>query len=117
MIFVGKMLGKTKCIPSICKLGGPNVGASATVSVLAAAFDQHLAPAAKQVFRQQSTKADYERAWRLVVTWAVARKAVLDILPISLEMLKALTWDLVCFAVLPSRIELVWKSMQAQHRH
>ncbi len=30
---------------------------------------------------------------------AVARKAVHDILPMSLDTLKALTWDLVCFTV------------------
>ena len=32
----------------------------------------------------------------MVVTWAVARKAVDLILPMSLETLKALTWDMVC---------------------
>ncbi len=39
-----------------------------------------------------------------------------DILPMSLDTLKALTWDLVCFAVPSSQIELVWKSVQARHR-
>jgi hypothetical protein len=52
--------------------------------------------------------------WRLVITWAVARKVVQDILPMSLDTLKALTWDMVCFAVPSSQIELVWKSVQAQ---
>jgi hypothetical protein len=36
------------------------------------------------------------RAWRLVIPWAVARKAVQDILPMSLDTLKALlTWDVL----------------------
>ena len=39
-----------------------------------------------------------------------------DILLMSLETLKALTWDLVCFAVPSSQIELVWKDEQASHR-
>jgi len=82
------------------------------VAALAAAFDKHLAPAC----RQPRTRADYWRAWRLVVTWAVARQAVHDILPMPLDTLKALTWDMVCFAVPSSQIELVWKSVQARHR-
>ena len=51
-----------------------------------------------------------------MVTWAVARKAVELILPMSLETLKALTWDMVCFAVPSSQIELVWRAIQARHR-
>ncbi len=52
---------------------------------------------------------------RLVVTWAVARQAVHDILRMPLDTLKALTWDMVCFAVPSAQIELVWKSVQARH--
>jgi hypothetical protein len=63
------------------------------VATLAAAFDEHLAPACRQPL------------------------ATCDILPMSLDTLKALTWDLVCFAVPSSQIELVWKSVQARHRH
>ena len=98
--------------PAVRQLGGPYVGADVSVQALAAAFDQYLAPAC----RQPRTRADYWRAWRLVVTWAVARNVVPDILPMSLETLKALTWDLVCFAVPSSQIELVWKSVQSRHR-
>ncbi len=76
------------------------------MAALAAAFDEHLAPEC----RQPRTRADYWRAWRLVVTWAVARQAVYDILCMPLDTLKALTWDMVCFAVPSSQIELVWKS-------
>ena len=98
--------------PAVRQLGGPYVGADVSVQALAAAFDQYLAPAC----RQPRTRADYWRAWRLVVTWAVARNVVPDILPMSLETLKALTWDLVCFAVPSSQIEVVWKSVQSRHR-
>ncbi len=37
-------------------------------------------------------------------------------LPMSLDTLKALTWDMICFAVPSSQIELVWKSARAGHR-
>ncbi len=39
-----------------------------------------------------------------------------DILPMSLDTFKVLTWDLVCFAVPSSQISLVWKSVQARHQ-
>jgi hypothetical protein len=52
----------------------------------------------------------------VVVTWAVARKAVGLILPMSLDTLTAPTWDMVCFAVPSSQIELVWRAIQARHR-
>jgi hypothetical protein len=96
---------------------GPTAGGiwrrhGATVASLALEFDRHLAPS----IRQPHTRADYWRAWRLVVTWGVARKAMGAVLPMSLTTLKALTWDLVCFAVPTSQVELVWKAVQARHR-
>jgi hypothetical protein len=98
--------------PAVRALGRRSAGDATTVAALAAAFDRHLGPAV----RQPRTRADYWRAWRLVVTWAVARKAVRDILPMSLDTLKALTWDMVCFAVPSSQIEMVWKAVQSRHR-
>jgi hypothetical protein len=95
--------------PAVWRLGGQHASAHVTLATLAA-FDAHLAPSC----RQPRTRADCWPTWRLVVTWAVARKAVHGILPKSLETLKALTWDLV--AVPSLQIELVWKSVQARHR-
>ncbi len=43
----------------------------------------------------------------MVVTWEVARQAVHAILRMPLDTLKAVTWDMVCFAVPSSQIELV----------
>jgi hypothetical protein len=94
------------------RLGAPGGGTGATVASLASEFDRHLAPS----IRQPRTRADYWRAWRLVVTWGVARKALGAVLPMSLTTLKALTWDLVCLAVPTSQVELVWKAVQARHR-
>jgi hypothetical protein len=98
--------------PAARRLGATGGGAGATVASLAAEFDRHLAPS----IRQPRTRADYWRAWRLVVTWGVARKALGSVLPMWPETLKALTWDLVCFAVPTSQVELVWKAVQARHR-
>ena len=89
--------------PAVRRLCDAQATPAATIASLAAEFDRHLAPAV----RQPRTRADYWRAWRLVVTWAVARKAVAHILPMSLETLKALTWDMVCFAVPSSQVAMV----------
>jgi hypothetical protein len=62
--------------PAVRRLGSHHASAGATVAALAAAFDKHLAPSC----RQPRTRADYWRARRLVVTWAVARQAVHGIL-------------------------------------
>jgi hypothetical protein len=103
--------------PAVRRLVGHHASAHATVATLAAAFNEHFALACLQ---PRSTLSEYWRALRLVVTWAVARRAVLDnvdILPMLLDTLKALTWDLVCFAFPSSQIKLVWKSVQARHLH
>jgi hypothetical protein len=47
------------------RLGASDGGTGATVASLASEFDRHLAPSV----RQPRTRADYWRAWRLVVTW------------------------------------------------
>jgi hypothetical protein len=60
-------------------LGGPALGAS--ITSLAAAFDQHLAPAC----RQPNTRYDHWRSWCLVLTWAVARRCLHRILPMDPE--------------------------------
>jgi hypothetical protein len=53
---------------------------------------------------------------RMVVPWAIARKALELILPMSLETLKALTWVMVYFEVPSSQIDMVWRSIHARHR-
>ena len=77
----------------------PPVACRLRRTALAAALDKHLGPAC----RQPRTRADYWWAWRLVVTWAVARKAVKDILSMKMDTLKALSWgqfspDVGCFS-------------------
>ena len=91
-------------------LGAPSL--SASLASLAAAFDQHLAPAR----RQPRTRLEHWRAWSLVLTWAIARRCLPRVLPMDQETIKALTWDLVSFCVTSSRIEAVWAAIQARHR-
>jgi hypothetical protein len=50
-----------------------------------------------------------------MVTWAVARAAVKDILSMKLDTLEALSWVLVCVGVPSSQIETVWKSVLSRH--
>ena len=69
-------------------LGGPQLDAS--LAQLEAGFDQHVAPSRVR----PATRAGHWDHWRLVVTWAVARKAVGLILPMAQGTLKALMWDL-----------------------
>jgi hypothetical protein len=85
------------------RLGVQCGGAGAMVTSLPSEFDRHLAPS----IRQPRTRAEY---------WGVARKALGAVLPMSLTTLKALTLDLVCFAVPTSQVELVWKTVEARHR-
>ena len=91
-------------------LGGPALVAS--IASLAAAFDQHLAPAC----RQPNTRYDHWRSWCLVLTWAVARRCLHRLLPMDSETIKALTWDLASFCAPSCRIQAVWASIQARHR-
>jgi len=73
--------------PAVRSLCDAHASPAATVASLAAQSEQHLAPA----IRQPRTRADYWRSWRMVLIWAIARKAVELVLPMSLEMPRALT--------------------------
>ena len=91
-------------------LGG--LGLSASLAQLTGAFNQHVWPARAQ----PSTRGKHWSNWVLVVTWAVARKAIELILPMSTDTLKALTWDLLSFRMSRSQISAVWCAVQARHR-
>ncbi len=56
--------------PAVRRLVGHNALARVTVATLAAALDEHLAPACRQP--RTGTRADYLLVWGLVITWAVA---------------------------------------------
>ena len=50
------------------------------------------------------------------MSWAIARKAVKLLLPMSTDTLKVLIWDLITHAASASLIEAVWHAIQARHR-
>jgi len=91
-------------------LGGP--GLTASLAQLTDAFNQHVWPARAQ----PSTRSKQWASWALVVTWAVARKAMDGILPMSTDTLKALTWDLLAFRMSRAQILAVRNAVQARHR-
>ena len=66
-------------------------GALATVDELAAVFDQCVGPASLEV----STRRGYQAAWRTVLTWGIAHRALGQLLPMSKVTLKALTQELL----------------------
>ena len=91
-------------------LGGP--GLSASLAELTAAFDTHVWPSrAKPVTRRKNWDN-----WSVVLTWAIAREAVDCVLPMSVDTLKALSWDLIAFGSSRSQIMAVWAAVQARHR-
>ena len=66
-------------------------GALATVDELAAVFDQCVGPASLEV----STRRGYQAAWRTVLTWGIAHRALGQLMPMSKVTLKALTQELL----------------------
>ena len=60
------------------------------------------------------TKAfDY---WNMVVTWALSWNVVHHILPMSLDTLKAFTFDLVSFGCTSAVIKSCWAAIQNRHK-
>ena len=93
----------------IRELGGP--GLSASLAELTAAYDAHIFPSTTQ----PSTRLKNWANWSLVVTWAIVRKAVHMLLPMSRDTLKAITWDLITFGASRSQVAAVWCAIQARH--
>ena len=85
---------------------------AASIADLTAAFNQHLWPSRSQA----STRAKHWVNWAVVVTWAIAWKAVSLILPMHVNTLKALTWELLSLGTSRSVITGIWSSVQNRHR-
>ena len=95
---------------AICHLGGPC--RPRFLADLTAQFNRHVWPSRAE----PKTRAKDWRYWSCAVSWAIARKAVRLLLPMSTDTLKALTWDLITHAASASLIEAVWYAIQARHR-
>jgi hypothetical protein len=86
--------------------------APTSISGLVAAFNQHIWPSRSQPL----TRAKHWDNWAVVVTWAIAWGAVHAILPMHTDILKALTWELLCMGTPRSVIIAIWAAVQHRHR-
>jgi len=91
----------------------PGPGMSASLAELTAAYNTHVWPARSGV---PKTRGKNWSNWVTVLTWAVARKAMPLLLPMSIDTLKALSWDLIAFGASCSQIVAVWSAIQSRHR-
>ena len=96
---------------AVRELSGP--GISASLAELTAAYNTHVWPARSGV---PNTRGKNWSNWVTVLTWAVARKAMPLLLPMSVDTLKALSWDLIAFGASCSQILAVWSAIQSRHR-
>ena len=92
----------------LVRSGGP-----CAVGDLTAAFDKHIWPSRNQ----PSTRSKNWRAWSSVVTWAIARDVVDQLLPMDVATLKALMWDFMCAGSSHSMLSALMAAVQSRHRY
>ena len=83
-----------------------------SISALTEAFNYHLWP----MRCQSSTRSSNWRYWNMVITWALSWNVVHHILPMSLDTLKAFTFDLVSFGCTSAVIKSCWAAIQIRHK-
>jgi hypothetical protein len=83
-----------------------------SIGSMAAAFAAHVMSMA----REPSTWDGHWQNWRAVVTWAIAHGALRLILPIRLDILQALSWQLLALRCGPSHLQSVWGAIAQRHR-
>ena len=87
--------------------GGQSVAESAR------AFREHVAPSMEAV----ATRAKAWASWRTILTWAVARKCLGELLPMSVEVFQALTFDMLSVLSSQAKVQGIWNAVAFQHRH
>ena len=90
----------------------PAMPAARCIADLTDAFNTHLWPARSQA----STRSKHQSNWAVVVTWAIAWNIVHLILPMRTDILKALTWELLCLGTPRSVITAIWAAVQHRHK-
>ena len=83
-----------------------------TLLSMASVFATHILPMA----REPSTRDGHWRNWRSVVTWAIAHGVVRRILPIRLDVLQALSWQLLALRCGPAHLQSIWAAIAQRHR-
>jgi hypothetical protein len=85
--------------------------AGRSIDERAEAFDRHILPAR----HRPRTGGKNWGYWAFVVTWGVTNDAADLLLPMSVKILKAMSWDCLMLGCSRSVIESVWSAVQ--HRH
>ena len=91
-------------------IGGAGAG---SVAESAAAFRRHVAPSMEAV----STRVKAWANWRTLLTWAVARKVLGQLLPMSVEVFQGITFHLLSVLASKDVVKGVWDAIAYQHRH
>jgi hypothetical protein len=87
-------------------------GPGGSVSEMAAAFRAHVSPSAATA----STGSKDWAGWRKMLSWAIARRALGKILPMSRPTREALIWDMLACQCTANIIKGVIDAFQARHR-
>ena len=95
--------------PAIASIAQP---APRSVQGLVDAFNLHVWPSRSQ----PSTRSKHWNNWAVVVTWAIAWGLLSHILPMPTDILKAITWELLCMGTPRSVITAIWAAVQNRHR-
>jgi len=83
-----------------------------SIADLTSAFNQNLWPMRSQA----STRLTNWRYWNMVIAWALSWNSVHLLLPMSIDTLKALTYDLISFGCSCSVVRACWCAIQSRHR-
>ncbi len=86
-------------------------GAS-TLTSLSSAFTTHVLPSSAHA----DTRSKHWRCWRGILTWAVARRCLPRVLPMSQKVLHAFLMELLCLDCSHSTIKGFLDCIQSRHR-
>ena len=86
--------------------------APSSITDLVEAFNTHVWPSRAQ----SSTRSKHWDNWAVVITWAIAWGVVHSILPMHTDILKAITWELLCMGTPRSVITAIWAAVQNRHK-
>jgi hypothetical protein len=95
--------------PIIARLA---VATPATIMAMSQAFATVIAP----LGTAPATRVKAARNWRSVVTWALARGALHQLLPMPTDVLLAMLWDFIAMGASKSTLKSVVDAVNARHR-
>jgi hypothetical protein len=101
-------------MPGIQREGAEGGAAPALFSPaeLAALWESEFAPSGLQ----QPTRASYWNSWRQVLTFGMAHEVMDQLLPMSVETLKAFTVELLLVGASANTVKNAWSAIEHRHR-